>query len=270
MRSETPIVHVAFGTDKFSQALARLRRSARRFGVRDVRLYGVDHPAVLQAAGQNPKIMKQSRGAGYWLWKPYILLDTLRTVEEGTVVVYTDAAQRYIADPSPLIDLTASRDVILFHNDKDYLQRHWTKRDCFVLMRADEPLYWDARQLDASIQIYRAGPKAQSFLLEMQDTMRDPRILCDEANMSGPNLDGFVDHRHDQSILTILAIKYKIETFPCPKVVVNRRLSESDDRAARKAQVLRAKGPLIFEHHRRKNERPRIYWRRLFDDFLGR
>ena len=177
------LVHVTFGTDEFSQALERLRRSARRFSIRDVRIYGLNHPAVVKAADENPMIMKQTRGAGYWLWKPYILLDTLRTVEEGTIVVYSDAGHRYIADPSPLIKLTKSREIVLFSHRAKYLQRHWTKRDCFVLMGADEPQYWDTRQLDASIQIYVAGSQSQSFLLELQDAMRDPRILCDEPNM---------------------------------------------------------------------------------------
>jgi hypothetical protein len=131
------VAHVSFGTDNFSQALSRLRRSAKKIGIEDIRIYRPDHPEVRRAVDENPKITGQRRGAGYWLWKPYILLDTLNTVAEGTVVVYSDAGQRYVADPSPLIDLTATRDVVLFHNTGGQLQRNWTKRDCFVLMQAD-------------------------------------------------------------------------------------------------------------------------------------
>ena len=142
---------------------------------------------------------------------------------EGSVVVYSDAGLRYVADPSPLIDLTATREVVLFQNTGGQLQRTWTKRDCFVLMQADAPEYWDALQLDASIQIYRAGVKARSFLLDLQDAMRDPRLLCDGPNTCGlPNLEGFREHRHDQSITTILAMKHGIETVPSPKRVVKR------------------------------------------------
>jgi len=257
------VVHVSFGTDNFSQALTRLRRSARRFGIHDVRLYRTNHPAVCRAIDENPEIMKQRRGAGYWLWKPYILLDAMDSVEDGTIIIYTDAAQRYIADPSSIFALAVKNDVVPFH--QSYLQRIWTKRDCFVLMQADAPQFWDARQLDASIQLYRAGAKARSFLVELRNIMRDPRILCDGPNTCGlPNLAGFREHRHDQSITTILAMKHEIKTFPSPKIALIRdpvtgiRKAGSPPRTAR----------VIFEHHRRKNEPPTTYWVRLVGEFL--
>ena len=260
------VVHVSFGTNNFSQALSRLRRSARKVGIEDIRIYRPGHPVVRRAVEENPKIMGQRRGAGYWLWKPYILLDTLNEVAEGTVIVYSDAGQRYVADPSPLIDLTATRDVVLFHNNGGQLQRAWTKRDCFVLMKADAPEYWDALQLDASIQIYRAGVKARSFLLDLRDAMRDPRILCDGPNTCDlPNFEGFQEHRHDQSITTILAMKHRIETFPCPKVAVKKKTVTG----ARKIHTLLRKKHVVFEHHRCRNESVTMYWRRLVKEFLG-
>jgi hypothetical protein len=257
-------VHVSFGTDNFRQALSRLRRSARNVGIEDIRIYRPDHPVVRRAVEENPKIMGQRRGAGYWLWKPYILLDTLNAVAEGTVVVYSDAGQRYVADPSPLIDLAATRGVVLFTGGQ--LQRTWTKRDCFVLLQADTPEYWDALQLDASIQIYRVGVKARSFLSDLREAMRDPRLLCDGPNTcSLPNFEGFREHRHDQSITTILAMKHGIETFPCPKVVVKK----SAVTGARKSHSLPRNENVVFEHHRCRNEPVTVYWRRLVGEFLG-
>ena len=132
------------------------------------RIFASIGPIILwlrRAVEENPKIRAQRRGAGYWVWKPYILLDTLNTVAEGTVVVYSDAGQRYVADPSPLIDLTATREVVLFHNIGGQLQRTWTKRDCFVLMQADAPEYWDAspaRRLHSDLSSRREGTKLSS------------------------------------------------------------------------------------------------------------
>jgi hypothetical protein len=260
------VVHVSFGTSKFRQALTRLRRSARKVGIEDIRVYRPDHPSIRRAREENPKIMGQRRGAGYWLWKPYILLDTLNGVAEGTVIVYSDAGQRYIADPSPLIDLAVTRDVVLFHNNGGQLQRAWTKRDCFVLMQADAPEYWDALQLDASIQIYRASLKARNFLLDLREAMRDPRLLCDGPNTCGlPNFEDFREHRHDQSITTILAMKHGIETFPSPKVVVKGVAVTG----ARQSYPFSRNEHVVFEHHRCRNEPLRVYWRRLVGEFLG-
>jgi hypothetical protein len=257
------VVHVTFGDDRFRQSLSRLRRSAKRVGIDDIRIYSPHHPAVRRAAEENPEIMNQRRGAGYWLWKPYILLDTIDTVEEGSVVVYTDAGHRYIAEPSRIIELATRQAVVLFHSAGN-VQRHWTKRDCFVLMQADKSDYWNARQLDASIQIYRAGATARRFLLGLQDAMRDPRILCDWPNTCGlPNFRRFRDHRHDQSILTNLAIKQGIKTFPSPKIVVRATANSKRSGHSRQDSFV------VFEHHRLRNAPLGTYWRRVVKDLLA-
>jgi len=260
--TNAPIVHVTFGTERFSQSLARLRRSARRVGIQDVRIYRPDHPAARLAAVENPEIMRCKKGAGCWIWKPYILLDAIRTVKKGTIIIYTDAGLHYIADPSPLFALLAGRDLVLFHSAANRLQRHWTKRDCFVLMQADTPKYWDVRQLDASIQIYRAGDKSRDFLQELLTAMRDPRILCDGPNTcSLPNFEGFQQHRHDQSILTILATRNGIETVTSPKRTV--KLEKAAGHQPPSQNKL-----LIFEHHRRRNVPMGDHLRRVLRDLL--
>lgn len=55
------------------------------------------------------------------------------------------------------------------------------------------------------------------FVEEWLRYCRDERILTDIPNESGyPNLTGFVDHRHDQSVLSLLAEKYHINLYRKP------------------------------------------------------
>ncbi|MGL5889875.1 MAG: hypothetical protein ACRC3B_08315, partial [Bacteroidia bacterium] len=37
-------------------------------------------------------ILDQPRGGGYWLWKPYYILETLKQMNEGDILVYADSA----------------------------------------------------------------------------------------------------------------------------------------------------------------------------------
>jgi 3,4-dihydroxy-2-butanone 4-phosphate synthase len=41
------------------------------------------------------EVMKQSRGAGYWSWKPVVILDAMRRARWGDVVMYADAATHF-------------------------------------------------------------------------------------------------------------------------------------------------------------------------------
>lgn len=191
---------------------------------------------------ENPWLSLDMRGAGYWLWKPYILLDALDRVPEGSLVLYTDVAVCHVAPPDALLRMAEGRDIVLFENHSaEWTQAIFTKRDCLVLLDADRPEDHARRQLDAAFQLYRAGPRARAFLTEMREAMRDPRVLSDAENICGkPNLPGFRDHRHDQSVLTILAARHGVETFRSPY-------------AQRLADDTRSDYPQIFHHHRRRN-----------------
>ena len=190
------------------------------------------------------------RGAGYWLWKPYIILDAMAQVPDGTPVLYADCGVEYVDDPAPLLSLLEGRDIVLFDNRlPEWTQAAFTKRDCFVLMDADIREHWNARQLDAAFQLYRAGPVARAFLTELRDCMRDPRILTDIPNELGrENLPEFVDHRHDQSVLTVLARNHGVETFRSPAIPPQ----DGDERS---------RYPKIFDQHRRKNKKLGKYLR---------
>jgi len=88
-----------------------------------------------------------------------------------------------------------------------------TKRDCFYYMGCDEEKYWNSIQLEDGFLAFRKTQKNIDFLNEWLEYCRDERVVTDIPNQCGlENFDGFVDHRHDQSIVTNLQLKYNL---PC-------------------------------------------------------
>ena len=63
---------------------------------------------------RNRHILRRKRGAGYWLWKPYIILRELYLASEGDIIVYSDAAVDFVANISHLTKLTEKQDIIVF------------------------------------------------------------------------------------------------------------------------------------------------------------
>ena len=63
---------------------------------------------------RNKDILERKRGAGYWLWKPYIIYHELYLASEGDIIIYSDAAVDFIANISHLIKLTEKQDIIVF------------------------------------------------------------------------------------------------------------------------------------------------------------
>jgi hypothetical protein len=196
-------VLVSYATRDYRANQWRNARTARRVG-------GLDEvwrlgPADLdpEFRRRNAEVLAAPRGAGYWLWKPYVVVRSLERLAPGDVLFYCDAASHFRSSAQPLIDLCLRQDVVPF--ELPYLERAWTKRDAFVLLGCDEPAFAETPQRLASFALFRKTSAACDLAARWLEAAQDPRILTDAPNVCGlPNHPGFVDHRHDQSIFSLL------------------------------------------------------------------
>ena len=86
-------------------------------------------------------------------------------------------------------------------------QRHFTKRDAFILQNCDREECYDAMQINAFSGFFRKCEFSRMVIKKWLDDCQDERILTDINNKMGkPNLDGFRDHRHDQAAITNIMI----------------------------------------------------------------
>jgi hypothetical protein len=184
---------------------AALVASARRHGVRHIaalKAKSVSAPFV----SENQGILALREGAGYWLWKPRIILDALMSCAEDDLVVYADSGSDLRGPLDRLVASADEYDGVLFWND--YPNWMHVKRDAFVLTGTDTPCYHHARQLDAAFLVFRNNARVRAFVQLWLAHCADPRQLTDQSNTCGlPNLLGFEAHRHDQSLLTLLYLR---------------------------------------------------------------
>lgn len=193
-----------------------------------VAAFDENHPSIIQLMHSYPDVFKYRRGYGYWAWKPFVIKQTLDAVNEGDFVFYMDSGNDIISDPEPLYDLCSNNNgFMLFENRSGnpngeiWNNREWTKKDCFTLMDCDTPDFVNGPQIDGAYQLYQKNKDTVKFVNEYLQYCLDPRIVTDEPNTTGDNYSTFVDHRHDQSVASLLCLKYNIKTFPEPSEVGN-------------------------------------------------
>jgi hypothetical protein len=212
---------LGFATPGFQQSLEMSFREARSYFA-TLRAWTPEELRATQFFGEHREILEAARGAGYWLWKPYIIRERLEALPEGDVVVYLDAGAMIVADPSPLFRICKDVEIVLFagHYEgaagRPYQCGHWTKRDCFVLMGCDEPRYHQAPMADASMVVVRNGPYGRRFMDEWLAFASRAEIITDVDSTTGPERPDFVGHRHDQSILSLLAVRHGLSLFRGP------------------------------------------------------
>ena len=208
---------ISYANRDYYKNQRRLNDSALQFGVDTIRPYIEKEIQKSHFFAENRSILEQNRGAGCWLWKPYIILDQLNHLQSGDCLFYADSGVEIIRDLTPLVDLCIQQDGILLFSNDGHLNKTWTKRDCFVLMGCDAENYHNAEQLSASFQVYIKNQKTIDFVEEWLSYCQNPHILTDLSNTCGlENFPEFIEHRWDQSVLSLLAVKHDLEIFRDP------------------------------------------------------
>jgi hypothetical protein len=226
----------SFATGRFLKSQKLLASKSYEFGADNVFSYNqsdVDSDFIKK----NYTILSQPKGAGLWLWKPYIILKTLEKLQENDNLLYCDSGLYPINNLNYLFDLTKNNDIILFqvHN---HLNKNWTKKLCFSLMSCDEEKYFESEQICGTYQVYKKSEKSLNFVKTWLNFCENENIIADNKVIKQNEINSYVEHRWDQSILTNLGIQNNIEIYRDPSQWGNEH------------HRLNSKYPQIFNLHR--------------------
>ena len=217
MKQNAGLNVVTFATWRYEGGRRRLLRSIERHSPAHCWNFSDNGFRRTDLYRRLPEIARAPRGAGYWLWKPHYILQVLQQVQDGDYVLYLDAGMELRSDVSRLLKLADNEPGVALFKVHGRLNRHWTKRDCLILMEADSEAYLNVEQAMGGIVLIRKNPRSEQFVREWLVYASDTRVLTDVDNTCGsPNHDGFVEHRHDQSILTNLSVRFGIPVFTDP------------------------------------------------------
>lgn len=160
------------------------------------------------------------RGAGYWRWKPLIIIRAMDYFPRG-VIVYSDMGRsmRYL----PYLGPSFIRS-ILKKNGVDFIpgvfipdagpNKNFTKKKVFEKLDMLSREYLMSPQLQASWSVWSVTENSRHFVSEWDLLCAKIDLINDENNI-GIDSD-YKDHRHDQSLLTLNFIKIKPKSILRP------------------------------------------------------
>lgn len=201
---------VNFSNKDFSLQQKWNSRSAKYLGKADrVISYSVED--IADYLEQYPAFKKYEKGFGNYFWKPFIIKKALKEVAYNDFLFYCDSGVFILKNIKVLAKYLNSveKDILLFK--LPLIQKQWTKKDTFLLLNADTPYFLDATQIAATSILIKKTPASIEFFEKFRIHCLDERIVTDMNNTLGQNNDDqFIAHRHDQSILSILALNSDI------------------------------------------------------------
>lgn len=214
-------IHLCYAEGKYKKSQQICSNSALQIGGFSRSYMANRSHLSKEFVDRNSQILNQPRGAGYWLWKPYIILQALEH-NPGALICYTDSGMYF---QRSFIDLAEQCLTINPIVSFDYcgVNGQFTKRDCLHLMNRGDPSAIEhcrqQKQRMASVLVFRSCPIAIDFVTLWLMYCCDSRILTDASNITGENFPEFKDHRHDQSVFSILADRYSAHTYVHPEDV---------------------------------------------------
>ena len=202
----------------------RIRRQAESMGVFGENIYVLTEQDLDDDFRERMKehLVFGSRGYGYWCWKPQIVLQILREMDIGDIVLYADVGchlnPKGLSRLREYFELAKKHGIVAFQSrtngsqPKHFLKdREWCKGDLleFFGVRNDHSVI-ETGQLGGTAFLVCKKQETEEFFIEFRNFFYDHFNLCDDSPSITENLSGFVENRHDQSVFSLLGKKYGI------------------------------------------------------------
>lgn len=163
-----------------------------------------------------------TRGYGYWLWKPYIIYKTLMKMQTDDFLVYADAGcsiniEGFARFQEYMGMLEKSSFGLICFQLNGCREIQYTKRE--VLHYFDLPDNWiQSDQIMGTVIMIKKTSYTMALVEEWYNTASLYNLINDSKCMEDST---FIDHRHDQSIFSMVVKKYQdnIPYLPTPIVI---------------------------------------------------
>lgn len=251
------IYGINYATKNYAKSQRMNKKTALKNGVDKFYCFG---PKDIDSTfyEKNKSILDEPRGCGLWLWKSYFMKRVLDEMSDGDYLIYCDSGAIYVNDVHHFIDCM-ERDninIMLFSLENGRLEKYFSKRDAFILLDCDKPEYYDTPQAIGGYVVLKKSKEASDFVEECLKYGQDRRIITNDENVMGlPNYEGFIENRHDQTIVSLLSKKHGIKLYRDPS-----QFSEGQEYP--EDVINRSTYPVIINSHRAK--RISFYWQVKF------
>lgn len=160
-------------------------------------------------------VLKQPRGGGYWIWKPYIIRRHMQLINDYDTIVYCDSG--CTINPSgehrfnEYIDMLKTKDMLSFQTP--YPERCWTTKEIFNHFKANKQIQTSG-QIIATVIIFKKTSNTTNMINIWNKTIYNNPVLFTDHYNTNQDSPEFIDNRHDQSIFSVVRKQHDTYILP--------------------------------------------------------
>lgn len=212
MTEETPLYFVTFADTRMHRTMQRILQEAKALNIFDGVL-GMDETKMSKSwKERNAKfIMENPRGFGLWIWKPEVILQALKKIPDNAILVYADAGCTLNKEGIPRLkeyvqmvkDCSGHR---LAFQLTGFREEQFTTEYVLRALDFTSKEQRDSYQLVGGISLIQKTPENLGFVTLWNQIVQTQHMLTGGLHI--PCSPSYRDHRHDQSIWSILNKKF--------------------------------------------------------------
>lgn len=200
-----------FGSMKWAVAARRLSRQLRVLPCEsEIHMYtnrdlSRKFPKLLDLIDSN--YGRETLGFGYWLWKPYIIDKELSVLKPKDVLIYIDSGCEVVKKAKSnailenYINYAQANSILAMKLDAS--MHEYCELDIAKHFGLTDAQFSNLSMISATMLVITGNSKSRQLVGDwVKCTLDNPKLLSGNSTYSGH--DGFIAHRHDQSILSAL------------------------------------------------------------------
>lgn len=206
---------LVYNDNKFNEHLNTLLESVKKYGANfEIIVFDkseIDNDFV----EKNKSILNLNKGGGYWLWKPYIINVILNKINENDIIFYLDSKYYFMEDFTNLYsEHMKYNDVLVWKNKPNegiWYMKNWCKMD--VIMKYDiydKVFIENAEDCWGGAIMIKKTDNTIKYMKEWLDMCCIYENITDSPSKI-ENSSLFNEHRHDQSLLSVVLHKNNIK-----------------------------------------------------------
>ena len=208
------IFFISYATKNFKTAGRHLIRLAKKSNLFEEAILFSPNDLSATFKEKYAEIIKQPRGAGYWIWKHRIIKNLLNDIAKDDIVVYCDAGasinltkkarSRYFEYISMLNDSEYSN--FRMQCEEGFVEKFYTYKEIFDYFNIKtNSQIGNSLQYQAGHMIFKNNEHSKNYFNEYELFLSSyPYLITDSLNKKN-QIDNFIENRHDQSIFSILS-----------------------------------------------------------------
>lgn len=167
----------------------------------------------------NEFVEKNRKGYGFYIWKPYVIKKTMEKMNDGDILLYLDAGCEI--DPTKAHEMNKLIEQVkkekIVGGGTGMPEGQFTKKDLFIKLNLYNKECFHSMQCQGGTNFFLICDETRNLVNEWYNLACDYKNIDESrSNSDIPDIKSHIiihQHRHDQSIFSLLTKKYKIFSF---------------------------------------------------------